>query len=64
MIRQSLISFSMSGRRAEVFQNPSGEYEVDFYKAGKYILSETYKGKSIWYHADAAENYVEGIKKI
>lgn len=54
----------MSGRRAEVFETAEGKYEVDFFKDSKYILSESYKGKSIWYHADAAENYVEGIKKI
>ena len=39
-------------------------YEIDFYKNGKFVVSESYAYHTRRYHEDAAENYVNGIKKI
>lgn len=39
-------------------------YEVDYAKNGLIIATESYEGHSLRYHEDAAENYVNGIKKI
>ena len=48
-----------------VRQNRSSSiYEVDFYKDGSIIATESYAFHTLRYHEDAAENYVNGIKKI
>ena len=39
-------------------------YEIDFYKNDEYVMSESYAYHTRRYHEDAAENYVNGIKKI
>ena len=39
-------------------------YEIDFYKNDKKIATESYAYHTRRYHEDAAENYVNGIKKI
>jgi hypothetical protein len=49
--------------KAIVYEN-ADNYEVDFGKNGLLIKTESYEGKSLIYHEDAAENYVNGIKKI
>jgi hypothetical protein len=40
------------------------QFEVDFGKNGLIIATESYPDHSLLYHEDAAENYVNGIKKI
>lgn len=42
----------------------ASSYEVDFYKDKKKIATESYAYHTRRYHEDAAENYVNGIKKI
>ena len=42
----------------------SSLYEIDFYKDKKKIATESYAFHTRRYHEDAAENYVNGIKKI
>jgi len=42
----------------------SSSYEIDFYKDGKKIVTESYAFHTLRYHEEAAENYVNGIKKI
>lgn len=42
----------------------SSTYEVDFYKADKIIATESYAFHTLRFHEEAAENYVNGIKKI
>jgi hypothetical protein len=39
-------------------------YEIDFYKGDNIIATESYAFHTLRYHEDAAENYVNGIKKI
>ena len=39
-------------------------YEVDYAKNGLIIATESYEGHNLLYHEDAAENYVNGIKKL
>jgi len=39
-------------------------YEIDFYKDKKKIATESYAYHTRGYHEDAAENYVNGIKKL
>jgi hypothetical protein len=39
-------------------------HEIDFYKDKKKIATESYAYHTRRYHEDAAENYVNGIKKI
>ncbi len=39
-------------------------YEIDFYKDDKKVATESYAYHTLRYHEDAAENYVNGIKKI
>lgn len=39
-------------------------FEVDYAKNGLLIATESYEGHNLLYHEDAAENYVNGIKKI
>lgn len=39
-------------------------YEIDFYESKKKIATESYAFHTRRYHEDAAENYVNGIKKI
>ena len=51
-------------KRAEVFHNLQAGYEIDFFEDDKYILSESYEDKNLYYHEDAAENYVMGVKDI
>jgi hypothetical protein len=51
--------------KAIVYAEDNGtEFYVDFYKDGNYILSESYTDKNLYYHENAAENYVMGIKKL
>jgi hypothetical protein len=42
----------------------SSLYEIDFYKDKKKIATESYAFHTRRYHEDAAENYVNGIKKV
>jgi antitoxin component YwqK of YwqJK toxin-antitoxin module len=39
-------------------------YEVDFYKNNKMIATESYAFHTLRFHEEAAENYVNGIKKL
>ena len=39
-------------------------YEIDFYKDDKKVATESYAYHTLRYHEDAAENYVNGIKKL
>lgn len=39
-------------------------YEIDFYKDKKVVATESYAFHTLRYHEDAAENYVNGIKKL
>lgn len=39
-------------------------YEIDFYSNTKIIATESYAFHTLRYHEDAAENYVNGIKKL
>ena len=39
-------------------------YEVQFYKNKKLVATESYAFHTLRYHEDAAENYVNGIKKL
>lgn len=39
-------------------------YEIDFYKDDKKVATESYAYHTRRYHEDAAENYVNGIKKF
>lgn len=43
---------------------PVSTYAIDFYKANNVIATESYAFHTLRYHEDAAENYVNGIKKI
>lgn len=52
------------GLKAEIFMHPTKGYEIDFFENNKYILSESYTDKNFLYHCDAAENYVNGIKRL
>lgn len=56
--------YQYMGKKAEIFLHNKLGYEIDFYEDNKYILSESYADKNFLYHADAAENYVTGIKKL
>lgn len=40
------------------------DLQINFYENGKMIAAETYKDHSLRYYEDAAENYVNGIKKV
>lgn len=42
----------------------SSLYEIDFYKDKKKVATESYAFHTRRYHEDAAENYVNGIKKL
>ena len=42
----------------------SSSYEIDFYKANNVIATESYAFHTLRYHEEAAENYVNGIKKL
>lgn len=39
-------------------------HEIDFYKDKKKVATESYAYHTRGYHLDAAENYVNGIKKL
>ena len=39
-------------------------YEIDFYNGKKIVATESYAFHTRKYHEDAAENYVNGIKKL
>lgn len=49
--------------RAEVFQDENG-IGILFFKGDTVFNEERYKGKSVKYVEDAAENWALGIKKI
>ena len=40
------------------------DLNIKFYEDGKMIAVETYANHSLRYYEDAAENYVNGIKKV
>jgi hypothetical protein len=51
--------------KAIVYYNASQDkFEVDFGKNGLIVATESYEEHNLLYHEDAAENYVNGIKKI
>ena len=51
--------------KAVVRRNRSNSiYEIDFYNGRKKIATESYAFHTLRYHEDAAENYVNGIKKL
>jgi hypothetical protein len=50
--------------RAEVVKTVTEHLHVNFYENDVKIASETYDDHSIRYYEDAAENYVNGIKKV
>ncbi len=39
-------------------------YEIDFYSDKKIVATESYAFHTRRYHEDAAENYINGIKKL
>ncbi len=39
-------------------------FEVIYAENGLIMATESYDGRSLRYHEDAAENYVNGIKKL
>lgn len=39
-------------------------HEIDFYQGRKKVATESYAFHTRRYHEDAAENYVNGIKKL
>lgn len=39
-------------------------YEIDFYEGRKIVATESYAFHTLRYHEDAAENYVNGIKRL
>jgi len=41
-----------------------GEYHVDFFERGSFIMTEHYPGKSQSWAEAAAENYTMGIKVV
>lgn len=55
---------SGDGLRAVVYNNLNSGYEIDFFINNDYILSESYTDKNLYYHENAAENFILGIKKI
>lgn len=50
-------------RKAIVYWNED-KYEIDYAENGLIVTTESYEGKSLRYHEDAAENYVNGIKHL
>lgn len=46
------------------YNSATDQYEVDYAKDGFLVTTESYDGHSLVYHEEAAENYVNGIKKI
>jgi hypothetical protein len=40
------------------------KFEIDFAKNGLIVATESYEEHNLLYHEDAAENYVNGIKKL
>lgn len=42
----------------------TSSHEIDFYKDKKKVATESYAFHTRSYHLDAAENYVNGIKKL
>jgi len=49
--------------RAEVFDTKEG-YRIDYYGPSGLLQSENFNGVSIHYVQDAAENWLQGIKKL
>ncbi len=39
-------------------------HEIDFYAGKKIVATESYAFHTLRYHEDAAENYVNGIKRL
>lgn len=51
--------------KAIVYHNTdTGLYEVDYMKDNRLIKTESYQNYNLYYHEDAAENYVLGVKKL
>lgn len=50
--------------RAEVVKTVIENFHVNFYENDVKIASETYDKHDLRYYEDAAENYVNGIKKV
>ena len=56
-------SSEKTNKSAEVIAD-GGLMWARFYHNGELVDCETYEGKSQRYYEDAAENYVNGIKKV
>ena len=46
------------------FDKATSQHEIDFYVDGNKITSESYAFHTRLYHEQAAQNYVDGIKKL
>ena len=46
------------------FNGDIGHYEVEYQKAGRVLSVESYREHNLYYHEDAAENFVLGVKKF
>lgn len=69
MNRELIAEYFSADKRlkAEIvkYRYPSREdMQINFYEDGRMIAVETYKDHSLRYYEDAAENYVNGIKKV
>jgi len=49
---------------AKIMKSASDYFYVDYYVNGNFMQSETFKGHSMFYVEDAAENWFEGIKVL
>lgn len=54
---------SEKAMRAELFDTKEG-YRIDYYGPSGLLQSENFKGVSVHYAQDAAENWLQGIKKL
>jgi hypothetical protein len=57
---------SVDGKLKSVVRlnKPTSRYEIDFYRNKKILATESYAFHTRGYHENAAENYVNGIKKL
>ena len=46
------------------FNSEIGHYEVEYREADRVLSVESYKEHNLYFHEDAAENFVLGMKKL
>jgi len=63
ILKQVYSTYVKGDLRADTIR-VNGDWGCDFYEANRLRKTEVYKGHSEYYAEDAAENYVEGIKRI